>query len=378
MSENNFTEAKSLRDKINLISVPGDKPGYYKWFCQKEDLIIILNALGERFDDLEKYFEKRDNLYCIYVGVAINESIRSRLDWHINQSNNYVAVRTGFLSTLRQSIASVISGDMSDTISTNNFIDKLYVEYHYFDYVIKSDEAKEYIGDIERKLLSSDKLYILNIKDNKNFLAKEILPKLKNMRKNAKKTALMRYNSPKIVLEDDVIMIREPEIGDKKEIMALRKEFIESGDDINGGSGLEKFEDYEEWYNRICDYKDPKKLPPHLVPQIEFISVRKSDKRLLGIVCVRPVLNDFLLIHGGHIGDCIRKSERNKGYATRQIALALKYLNDIGTDKVLITCNQNNKASEKTIINNGGVFENEVEMEGNIYKRYWITLKKCR
>jgi len=43
--------------------------------------------------------------------------------------------------------------------------------------------------------------------------------------------------------------------------------------------------------------------------------------------------------------------------------------------KVMITCGANNLASEKTILVNGGVFEKNVEMDGCIIKRYWITLE---
>lgn len=40
----------------------------------------------------------------------------------------------------------------------------------------------------------------------------------------------------------------------------------------------------------------------------------------------------------------------------------------------MVTCNRENVASEKTILANGGVFEKEVEVDGEYIKRYWITL----
>ena len=51
-----------------------------------------------------------------------------------------------------------------------------------------------------------------------------------------------------------------------------------------------------------------------------------------------------------------------------QIGLAIEYAKDIGIDKVLITCDVNNIASEKSIIKNGGILDNIIEDE----KRYWI------
>ena len=371
----NFITAKELRVKQNLLSIPGDKPGYYKWYATKDDLEILLNKFDEKFDDYKTFFNKKNDLYCIYVGVAINESLRSRLDWHINQQNTPTAVRTGFLSTLRQSISSLVGRDMSDTESTNNFIDRLYVEYFLTDYIIKSDEAKKQIGDIEKSMLSDDKIYILNIKDNINVNCKNFIKKLKNFRKNAKKIAILNMDTSKPIFEDDTVILREPDINDKNQIMQLREEFLHDGEKINGGSSLEKFEDYSLWLNKLEKSKYKETVPEGLVPQTQFVTVRKSDNKIVGIVGTRQYLNDFLLIHGGHIGDSVIKSERNKGYATRQLKLATLYLKSLGVEKVLITCNKNNIASEKSIIKAGGVFENEVPFDGETYKRFWIETK---
>ena len=43
-------------------------------------------------------------------------------------------------------------------------------------------------------------------------------------------------------------------------------------------------------------------------------------------------------------------------------------------DKVMISCDFDNLASEKTIIANGGIFEKDVCVDGDIIKRYWIYL----
>ena len=45
-----------------------------------------------------------------------------------------------------------------------------------------------------------------------------------------------------------------------------------------------------------------------------------------------------------------------------------------GIDKVLVTCSRENPASEKVILANGGVFEKEIDVDGEYIKRYWITL----
>ena len=56
------------------------------------------------------------------------------------------------------------------------------------------------------------------------------------------------------------------------------------------------------------------------------------------------------------------------------IALALEECRKLGIDKVLMCCNKDNIGSAKSIINNGGVLENEVEEDGHWEQRYWIEL----
>jgi predicted acetyltransferase len=57
----------------------------------------------------------------------------------------------------------------------------------------------------------------------------------------------------------------------------------------------------------------------------------------------------------------------------------LSICRDHGAHKVLVTCDKSNEASRKTIIKNGGVLENEIELDGEtgskeIIQRFWIKL----
>lgn len=100
-----------------------------------------------------------------------------------------------------------------------------------------------------------------------------------------------------------------------------------------------------------------------------------EDDKILGAIQVRhhidhPNLRDA----GWHIGYGIRPSERRKWYATKMLGLWLKEAKKLGIDKVLISCDDDNIASEKVIINNGGIFRKEVEKDWEMLKTYWITL----
>ena len=111
-----------------------------------------------------------------------------------------------------------------------------------------------------------------------------------------------------------------------------------------------------------------------LVPDSTFFCYDIDRDIYVGAVNIRHYLNDSLLFTGGHIGDGIRPSERRKGYGTAMLALALDECKKLGITKVLMTCDKDNIGSAKAIQKNGGVKENEVEEDGVIEERYWITL----
>ena len=61
-----------------------------------------------------------------------------------------------------------------------------------------------------------------------------------------------------------------------------------------------------------------------MVPHSTFFCLDERRNIIVGAVNIRHYLNEHLLLHGGHIGDGIRPSERRKGYAVQMIGLALE------------------------------------------------------
>jgi predicted acetyltransferase len=110
------------------------------------------------------------------------------------------------------------------------------------------------------------------------------------------------------------------------------------------------------------------------VPATMLFVLDMKRNKIIGVVDIRHYLNERSLHHGGHIGNIVRPSERRKGIGTQQIKLALVKSKELGIDRVLITCDQYNIGSAKTILRNGGILENEVEFECKVYQRYWINL----
>lgn len=113
-----------------------------------------------------------------------------------------------------------------------------------------------------------------------------------------------------------------------------------------------------------------------LIPDSTLFLYDDVRDRLLGAANIRHYLNDYLLHFGGHIGDGIRPSERRKGYATLMIKMALHECKKLGIERVLMVCDKSNIGSAKSIINSGGVLEDEpIHPDGSVIQRYWIDIK---
>lgn len=132
--------------------------------------------------------------------------------------------------------------------------------------------------------------------------------------------------------------------------------------------------DYHD-FERYMEQLDNEKQDEKHVPESTFFCLDEERDIFVGAVNIRHYLNDELLAGGGHIGDGVRPSERRKGIATRMIELALEECRKLGIGKVLMCCDRENTGSAKSIQNNGGVLENEVEADGRTVQRYWIDLK---
>ena len=165
-----------------------------------------------------------------------------------------------------------------------------------------------------------------------------------------------------------------PTLKYKENIMAYKAEFIKNNDSMDGTAALKDAKTFEQWYKQFCDNLKSETVREGLVPSTTYMATSAHDNRLIGMVDIRHRLNDHLLNFGGHIGFSIRKTERQKGYATELLSLALKECANLNIEKVLITCEKNNLASAKTILNNGAKLENEILMGSKVIQRYWIAL----
>lgn len=130
---------------------------------------------------------------------------------------------------------------------------------------------------------------------------------------------------------------------------------------------------FKELVNKWEEYESERMYEKGLVPSSMYFLIDNHNK-IYGAIDIRHELNDYLLQYGGHIGYGIRPSQRRKGYASQMLTLALPIVKELGISKALITCDKNNVGSAKTIMNNGGILENEVINGDEITQRYWIEL----
>ena len=175
---------------------------------------------------------------------------------------------------------------------------------------------------------------------------------------------------------DEIILIK-PTIEYADDIMNLRQEIMDANDpDAFAGCGnLEECKTAQEWIDWIEIMEKPDTCPVGRVSSNMYIAVRVSDNKIVGVIDLRHHLgNPVLREWGGHFGYIVRPCERRKGYAREMVRQNLIKCKELGLHKVMITCNRDNIASERTILANGGVFEKEVLIDGEYTKRFWVTI----
>ncbi len=130
---------------------------------------------------------------------------------------------------------------------------------------------------------------------------------------------------------------------------------------------------FEQMLKKWSDEKSDHMYDLGLVPATTYFLVDEQGK-VYGSLNLRHSLNNYLLKVGGHIGYGIRPSMRRKGYASMMLRQVLLICREMKLEKVLITCDEDNLASAKTIEKFGGVLDNKVEDNQTIKRRYWLTL----
>jgi predicted acetyltransferase len=190
-------------------------------------------------------------------------------------------------------------------------------------------------------------------------------------------TVMLMKNSSGKLEQSYMIKLEVPKYYHKSAAIELCREYLTDNSIMNGAGGMDKsIDDYEGWVDRLEGDINYNNIKGDMIPANTYFAIRQNDEKIIGMINIRHRLNERLLKNGGHIGYSVRPTERKKGYATEILGLGLLYCRKLGLSQVLITCDRENSASAKVIINNGGILENEIKYSEWDYtvQRYWIYL----
>ena len=130
---------------------------------------------------------------------------------------------------------------------------------------------------------------------------------------------------------------------------------------------------WSSYLARLHDLRRGTAMPAGHTPAT--LLVAEVDGVLVGRVSIRHELNEFLADVGGHVGFGVRPQYRRRGFATEMLRQALVIARAEGVDWVLVTCDENNRASAIVIERLGGSLEDvRLDPEGIRKRRYWIRL----
>lgn len=174
----------------------------------------------------------------------------------------------------------------------------------------------------------------------------------------------------------DLILVR-PDLDFVETMAAYKDEFLQRKEHLYGGAHLEDYTDLKDWIDHTRAIETEAGVEKGRAPSSTFLCIHQSDQKMVGICNIRHHLDqNFLINFAGHIGYSVCPSERRQGYAKEQLRLALIEAGKLGIAKVLVTCDNHNIASEKTILANGGIYENTyIDPENHSQtKRFWIEV----
>ncbi|MBZ5738459.1 GNAT family N-acetyltransferase [Nocardioides mangrovi] len=155
-------------------------------------------------------------------------------------------------------------------------------------------------------------------------------------------------------------------------------EFHAAGEEHVHGAGLWEFDDLDvspagcaAVAERLVALGDTATPIPEDRVHCTYFWMTDGDgptREVVGFLALRHALTPWLLEEGGHIGYAVRPARRREGHAGRALALAVGEAGALGLDRVLVTCDDDNVGSRRTIEAGGGVYEDT----RNHKLRYWI------
>jgi hypothetical protein len=166
--------------EIRSMDLPKEGGIYFWWVNSEAAAVIDGLSPNTQIGMCQKRNVNGEEYSLVYVGLAKNLSSRVK-DWHINQKHSDSAVRSGFISTLRHTIAAILGQNLYAQEAVNDFQNK----YMLVGFI----ETEDYKAE-ELKFIGSCSLP-LNIRDNKTH---PFYKELKALRKISKQQSINEHS----------------------------------------------------------------------------------------------------------------------------------------------------------------------------------------
>jgi predicted acetyltransferase len=165
------------------------------------------------------------------------------------------------------------------------------------------------------------------------------------------------------------LVLRPVRVSDEQAVLAAQRTLEAEGFNFAVGLADMRWPDYVAFLETA---RHASELPAPWVPSTFLLA--EVDGTLVGRTSIRHHLTDRLLLIGGHIGYAVLPPYRRRGYATEILDQSLVIAHSLGITPVLVTCDEGNEPSARTIERCGGSLENVVDNPegGPPKRRYWI------
>jgi len=131
------------------------------------------------------------------------------------------------------------------------------------------------------------------------------------------------------------------------------------------------YSDFDAYLSKVEDFEIGRNLPRAYVQSTTRWLI--LDDEIVGVTNMRHHLNESILRCGGHIGLSIRPSQRGNNLGTRLMAMSISYLRDeLSVGVIHVHCHKSNLASSRAIVACGGVFDSEIDDNGDLVERYIV------
>ncbi len=168
----------------------------------------------------------------------------------------------------------------------------------------------------------------------------------------------------------DALILRPVRHADEESVRDAQREL--AADDFDFAVGWQEGMTWTEYVDLLDRTRRARQLPEPWVPATFLLA--EVDGIIVGRTSIRHELNDFLLRLGGHIGYGVLPVHRRRGHASEILRQSLVIARSYDIGRVLVTCDEDNVASERTIRRHGGKLENVVDDPdtGESKQRFWI------